>query len=377
MEEKMYEHTYIGNYPENSKRMWTEEINGVTHDNDNWYFTAIKEFLFKIPVEFNLANYPAYNQIVTHTGIPQELGDKGYNHFGDLDYYNGYLFIPVEDSNGNREPRIAVFRASDLTCVGSTALWNQTGAGWCAINPMDGLLYASNSDITPYSPVHRYQIIESQLGLGHVPEGSNGFLIKRQLFFLYDDAGSQITLRVMQGGVFSDEGYLYLNNGYAKYFNPHEGGIHVFDGDGCLESKSSIDDMPFQYEFHPYQGVFSGEWRGEEPEGITIWDLDNGRAPGISGQLHAIMLDNNINETDALYFKHYRIEKIGSATFGDPAIFTFIANRNSNSKEVHRSDCIWVGKMNDQNKVPYDSLQQALGDGYDGCFYCLKDHHRR
>jgi hypothetical protein len=57
--------------------------------------------------------------------------------------------------------------------------------------------------------------------------------------------------------------------------------------------------MPFKYEFHP------GWSKYEEPEGITIWDLDDGRAPHIRGQLHVIMLDNDAATDDDLYFKHY------------------------------------------------------------------------
>lgn len=44
----------------------------------------------------------------------------------------------------------------------------------------------------------------------------------------------------------------------------------------------------------------------EEPEGITIWDLDaDRRAPGISGQLHVLLLDNDEPDDDDVYLKHY------------------------------------------------------------------------
>ena len=44
----------------------------------------------------------------------------------------------------------------------------------------------------------------------------------------------------------------------------------------------------------------------EEPEGIDIWDLDSGIAPGINGQIHVIMIDNVPDlHNDDLYFKHY------------------------------------------------------------------------
>ncbi len=42
----------------------------------------------------------------------------------------------------------------------------------------------------------------------------------------------------------------------------------------------------------------------EEPEGLTIWDLDDGRAPGIRGQLHAMVSDNDAITGD-IDLKHY------------------------------------------------------------------------
>lgn len=60
----------------------------------------------------------------------------------------------------------------------------------------------------------------------------------------------------------------------------------------------SNQDRDFRYQFNSI---------GEEPEGITYWDLDeNNKAPYIRGQLHAIMLDNAGKGDDDFYFKHYR-----------------------------------------------------------------------
>lgn len=62
----------------------------------------------------------------------------------------------------------------------------------------------------------------------------------------------------------------------------------------------------------------------EEPEGLTFWDLNDGRSPNIRGELHVLMLDNDEPDNDDVYLKHYS-EGIwvdaaysGSST-GDPA----------------------------------------------------------
>ena len=50
--------------------------------------------------------------------------------------------------------------------------------------------------------------------------------------------------------------------------------------------------------------------RGEEPEGITVWDLDSEGAPhvpGAGGQVHALMLDNELpSSSDLVSIRHYR-----------------------------------------------------------------------
>lgn len=58
----------------------------------------------------------------------------------------------------------------------------------------------------------------------------------------------------------------------------------------------------FKFEYHP------GWSKYEEPEGITVGDVDGKGEPNIKGQIHVIMLDNNAGE-DGVYFKHYQIIK--------------------------------------------------------------------
>lgn len=71
--------------------------------------------------------------------IPCSLRSQSCNLFGDLDYYNGYLFITLEDS-AYRQPIIGLFRAQNLGYVTSGNLDMSQGgehAMACAINPRD------------------------------------------------------------------------------------------------------------------------------------------------------------------------------------------------------------------------------------------------
>jgi hypothetical protein len=117
---------------------------------------------------------------------------------------------------------------------------------------------------------------------------------------LLPETGSSVTIQNLQGGVLSPTGQLlYLVAGHYKGTDP-TWGIHVFDLSTRRRVQRSTNGSGyFNYEFH-------SEYE-EEPEGITIWDLDE---PKISGQLHVLMLDNDepglfdSNEDD-IYLKHY------------------------------------------------------------------------
>jgi hypothetical protein len=108
---------------------------------------------------------------------------------------------------------------------------------------------------------------------------------------------------------------LYLTNGLDDA--GCDCGIHVLEvrdaagGGACLPSapcvarrvdRSTNGSGPFNFQFDPTAPYY------EEPEGITFWDLDaDPRSPGVSGQVHVILLDNDEPDSDDVYVKHYRL----------------------------------------------------------------------
>jgi hypothetical protein len=303
-------HTYLGNYPNDHSSNWSDNLQGVAHSAEHWFFTQ-KTKLLKFHVTTDLqANS---DQAVAVATMPGELASLGCNHFGDLDYFEwerqGYLFIPVEgDDCCGKLTFLAVFLDDDqLTYVGSTILPSQkqslgTGrAGWCAINPQNYLLHSSSNEIKADLPVFRYEIDFDALKNGTV------VLIPRSNLVLRENSATPNPIHIpkyMQGGAFSPDGWLYLSNGGDSA--DKDGGIRVFDTDGILQDRSSLTNTPFKYEFH------SGWSKYEEPEGLTYWDIDelrqHLRIPHIEGQLHAILLDNDLGNDD-IFFKHYRVDK--------------------------------------------------------------------
>jgi hypothetical protein len=329
---------YLGNYPYDhpgdgawhGEAGYTEDLNGVAHDDDNWYFTQTTS-IWKIPLEADLEddfNGAGPERGVLKVHMPEELsscdirpkaGSDGeettmgyYNHFGDLYYdkVSDMLFIPVEgkgcDGHPSPAPMIAVFKASDLSLYTYAYLYTQTKAGWCAINPLDGKLYTSNTDIKADDPMKQYTIYREALG-----KQSDDFLGSVTPVKLYSEDGGPITLsNWMQGGEFSNDGMLYLIHGG----DGSDGGIKVFDTSTWrLVAKSTNEegDGGFKFEFHPGWDDY------QEPEGVTYWDLTGDpRVPEdntkmANSQLHVIMLDTDYwegsNWEDDLFFKHYKI----------------------------------------------------------------------
>ncbi|RMG55009.1 MAG: hypothetical protein D6723_03650 [Acidobacteria bacterium] len=277
---------YLGEYPVNGRAGWHAEAQGLTHDNSHWFITQ-RDALWKVPVNqdldaFLLIAAPGV-QRVSLRNIPQ-LATAGYDHFGDPSYYafdgQGYILIPIEGG----PPGLAVFRADTLQYVDHATFAVQTHAPWVAVDPR-GNVYSSNDD--DVVAVNKYLINWNALR-----NGQNLILSIAPPVPLFDEAGSQIRLQHVQGGVISPGGQLL----YIV-----ADGIHVFDlSTGKRLQRSTSGSGYFNYEFHP------GFPKYEEPEGITIWDLDDGRAPNIRGQLHVIMLDNELSDSDdSIYLKHY------------------------------------------------------------------------
>ena len=59
-------------------------------------------------------------------------------------------------------------------------------------------------------------------------------------------------------------------------------------------------------------------------------------------------------------------------------VFGYIANRNT--REIHKSDCVWAIRMEESNMMSCDTLDEVMelirDRGYNGCFYCLSRYDR-
>jgi hypothetical protein len=164
---------FVDDYPADIKRYWTEQVNGIAHDDGNWFFTMPNSTLappliLKVPAgldlnEVDIAPHPLdghgiYDEgdgILLDWGVGGDAvagEDSNFDHFGDLDQYLGYLFVPVERDGSTMG--IAVFRAADLGYVGLAKV-QQSSAGWLAYNTQDNYLYSSDEFISPGRGIYR------------------------------------------------------------------------------------------------------------------------------------------------------------------------------------------------------------------------------
>ena len=334
---------HYADYPSDIQRGWTEELQGVTHDDTNWFIVQ-KKRIWKIPLKVDLyseINASDLSRGILTANFPEELHAE-YDHLGDPDHFNGLLFVPVEKTESDMVARIACFDAQTLQFIGSALLPEQGNhAPWCAVNPGDGLLYSSSFDYVNELFAYRFTLENDQLNItldhraGIKKENTNTLLMDG-----------------LQGGVFAvmhEEIFLFLSSN-----NDDIRGIHAF-------SWPALRHIQFEFIDTEYLTF------GEEIEGITFWDLDGGESDGIRGQIHLIELDNDsLNSDDLKCFKHYNI-------YFSP----FVANKNLSKREVHKAGCAWINFMKPEHKVPYSSLTSAIKDGYDGCHYCLGEFDTR
>jgi hypothetical protein len=389
-------HVYLGNSPSGEGSDWSEQAQGIANDGEHWFFTHEKR-LFKYAANWSADNHDDDPDKID-TGFPPDMSALGMDHFGDLDYWAGYLFVPLEDNKihprilldpelkeywkqfwpyGHEAPFavLAVFRASDLQLVDWVDLTDAQGKlGWVAVNPVEQRLYSSGSTLNSGTPIKSYKIILKNIDNGN--DHYNDFLettvvdgkerpLSDDVYLLGKD-GTPLSgdFKYMQGGVFSPWGDLYLIAGKAGNCPTDvNGGIHLFrrsaDNQPFVLIESSVNrneeaacdpsvlkPSQFIFEYHP--GITG---LGEEPEGIDWWNRDNIPGSSYSGQLHAILLDNQVDD-DTIYLKHYRVD------------YACVEDEDSDGDGVTDGEEVY---FNNTHPLILDEDNDGLEDSLDNC----------
>ncbi len=297
--------TVTSDWPSDLGSSFAEEIQGVTSDDNFWYFSnadvngSIGGNLARASIGTNL------NHIVAAVSGPF----PGYLHPGDMDVADGWLFVALEEQGGSAPTNAlgaiptATFtdRSTYLTFPVVGVQSNGGVFPWVAHDPVSEYLYSSvfaNTD-----RLLRYDIERSSSGVPTAFTPCGEVLLDQ-------------TLDRVQGGDFSDSGRLYLSTDPRSSAEIAAGAVYVVEMNGHLEGPIDCASPPLTYA-QVVQRIFvekqpPGPGGDEEIEGITIRDTDDGTLWGGThrGQIHTLLLDNVWVGGDDFYFKHNRVSSL-------------------------------------------------------------------
>jgi hypothetical protein len=268
----------------------SEEIQGITHSDTHWYISN-KGTIYKT----------RKNQIksvvkkVDLSSIQSQLKAGDYNHFGDMDFYDGLLYIATTGKGSTHSIVVVFDKNLNFVKYAKFPARKQKKAGWVAINPVTGYLYSSDQ----YRQLHVYK-----------KDFSNGSVIEAlgdlSLNFKYGAPNEEEWGKVWnQGGAFSPHGIFYyvLDHKSDEYCNYT--GIHAFSIHGSYANEITIkgknnknENVSFMNE--KYDPDIAG-YRNWELEGITTWDR------GAEGQIHVLQLHNEWYNEDDVHLFHYKV----------------------------------------------------------------------
>jgi hypothetical protein len=129
-----------------------ERGQGVTTDGNSWIFNS-QLGLLKTALDGKTVQ--ARNAVA----IPAEIALKGGDHIGDISYYNGLIYAPIEDSKKYEHPYIAVYNASTLQYTGISyelpLNLHPGGVPWVAVDAARGQVYTAQWNNAPVLNVFR------------------------------------------------------------------------------------------------------------------------------------------------------------------------------------------------------------------------------
>ncbi|MBT8491024.1 MAG: hypothetical protein KJN62_08240, partial [Deltaproteobacteria bacterium] len=287
--------TFCGKNPKDSELgpIDSEEIQGIAHSRTHWYISN-KSKIYKTRKN-NIKSVVKRRHI---NEIKNKLTSGHYNHFGDMDFYNGYLYVAT--TGKDNAPSIVVVFDRNLNFIkyGKFPRDKQKGAGWLAINPLTEYLYSSE----PYRNLHIYS-----------RNFSNGSFLKPigdiWLHFKYGAPSTKEWGKVWnQGGAFSPHGIFYYVLDHKADENCKYTGIHAFiikkyASEITIRGKNNKKER-VNFMNEKYDPDFGDGWKRKwEFEGITIWDR------GTEGQIHTLQLHNEAGNDDDVHLFHYKVNK--------------------------------------------------------------------
>jgi hypothetical protein len=163
---------------------------GVATDGSSWFFS------WKLGLQKTDLDYAT--QTSNLLGIPPTLSSLGDNHIGDIDYWNGTIYAPLEDGTKYLHPHIVLYDSASLTAGAIYPLSNTLltdGVPWVAVDGPRGNLYVAEWNPTPaifvldLATVTYTRSIALRPTLGRIQGGK---VFEGSLYLSTDDAAKDI-----------------------------------------------------------------------------------------------------------------------------------------------------------------------------------------
>jgi hypothetical protein len=268
---------FVNNKPSDVEYDFSNDLQGITHDANNWFLTRTKYgcvsiictsfeakygLIAKVPLGTSLSSAP------TGHGMPSSWnvspgGGRRYNHFGDLVHVNGLVYVSMSGDAGGA---LGIYD-TNLNPIAVATLSQNWSPGLVAYNPRDGLFYVPSDSKT----FQKYDVVVSNLTATATWKGK--LILNKSIPGAF------------QGSKFSPKGNLWLLTGIDSS-NREFWGIDAANGAVLIKG-----------------GLAPGS--ADESEGLDIFDLDTEKRPGMAGQLHLQMLNNQVDD-DNWWLMHWR-----------------------------------------------------------------------
>jgi PAN domain len=281
----------------------SDELNGIAHSDDYWFWSSngaarpspeVGGLPLKHQLELARAPRNSLTSVQKYGSLPNFLKQKGYDHFGDLDFYENLLYVPV---TGGDCPILAVYNINlGFVKYGKFPKERQADAAWVSINPKDkdAHLYTHGESFNKLNVYSR-----------HFSNDSDGDTLKyiKTITLKFKHApkytgGSWWNGVWNQGGAFSKDGIFYLVLDHASIDDDENTGVHAFKLEGSTGTELTLRNGKKNFIHISYDTETLGH-REEELEGITVVNHGN------LDEINVILLNNEVTGDDQVYLYHY------------------------------------------------------------------------
>jgi len=138
-----------------------------------------------------------------YDAIPYDLGGMGLNHIGDIDYFDGKIYAPIEDGSAYLHPYVVTYEADTLQATGDRFALDRDrlmeGVPWVAIDPVRQVAYTAEWNDTTRLNVHRLSdfAITSTVPLSRTVGRIQGAKVYKGMLYAARDNGGEKSIEAI------------------------------------------------------------------------------------------------------------------------------------------------------------------------------------